>query len=292
MGWIADGTIRGLMYALLASGFALVYGTSRVLNLGYGALYVLGGLFASSVFASIPLGSWVWRGVVATVAAAVLAGLAGLAFHRFVKMVPGQSGRLLLSLAGFVVAINVLAIIWGTTAVIIDLDPTLAHRLLLGRGVYITAGQQMTAVIGSVLILITLAAWHSTPVLVVRAVADDSQLATIFGVNARKYEYWACAAGFALAGVAGALQAMQSGMEPYGPGLDALIVAAVAVIAAGPTNLLGTAVIGMPLGLVGSLIAVMGKSTWQEPAFLSLLLLFLLFRPYGIGAASRRVEEA
>ena len=43
---IISGITIGLIYFLMAVGFSLIYGVTRVLNLAYGSLYIHGAYFA------------------------------------------------------------------------------------------------------------------------------------------------------------------------------------------------------------------------------------------------------
>jgi hypothetical protein len=60
------GTINSIMLALMALGFALVYGTSRIPNFAHGAIYVLyadsspGHLFGDSISIISWAFCWPW----------------------------------------------------------------------------------------------------------------------------------------------------------------------------------------------------------------------------------------
>ena len=78
--FLALQVLNGLTFAallfLVASGFTLVFGVMRIVNLAHGALYLLGGAIGISVAAVT--GSW----VLGVVAAGISVGLVGLFSER------------------------------------------------------------------------------------------------------------------------------------------------------------------------------------------------------------------
>src|SRR5690606_2325285 len=64
---IVHGLISGAMYALMASGLSLIWGTMRVLNFAHGEFFMLGGFFALAAMQTLGLGP-LWSGAIAVVA--------------------------------------------------------------------------------------------------------------------------------------------------------------------------------------------------------------------------------
>src|ERR1700726_4322119 len=73
---------RGSLYALIAVGFALVFGTGRILNLFHGGFFLLGAYaaFFLSRLPPLPLGG-AWRQVLLTLLAAAAVGVFGFAYY-------------------------------------------------------------------------------------------------------------------------------------------------------------------------------------------------------------------
>ena len=73
------GTINSIMLALMALGFALVYGTSRIPNFAHGAIYVLCGFVTWAFVRGLALNYFI--GILLALA---LTGLLGALMYRFV----------------------------------------------------------------------------------------------------------------------------------------------------------------------------------------------------------------
>jgi branched-chain amino acid transport system permease protein len=73
------GTINSITLALLALGFALVYGISRVPNFAHGALYVVNGFIAWSLLRTLGLNYFF-----SIVLAIITTGVIGALIYRFI----------------------------------------------------------------------------------------------------------------------------------------------------------------------------------------------------------------
>ncbi|HIJ20681.1 MAG TPA: branched-chain amino acid ABC transporter permease, partial [Deltaproteobacteria bacterium] len=73
------GIINSVMLALMALGFALVYGTSRIPNFAHGAIYVLCGFVAWFFVRSLELNY-----LLSVILSLLLIGLLGALIYRFV----------------------------------------------------------------------------------------------------------------------------------------------------------------------------------------------------------------
>ncbi|MEZ5741143.1 MAG: hypothetical protein R3E68_18045 [Burkholderiaceae bacterium] len=77
----ANGLVNGSHYALLALGFGLIFGTTRITHFAYGPVYALSAY--GCWFAADALAAPLWLAVVAGVATGALAGvLAYLVVYR------------------------------------------------------------------------------------------------------------------------------------------------------------------------------------------------------------------
>jgi branched-chain amino acid transport system permease protein len=122
-----------------------------------------------------------------------------------------------------------------------------------------------------------------------RAVANDSELASLSGIDSDRVILWAFAIGSALAGVAGILIALDVDMTPT-MGMDALMIGVVAVIIGGANSIPGIALGALLLGLAQQFGVWYISSQWQDAIAFVILLVFLLFRPQGF--MGRKVKKA
>ena len=114
-----------------------------------------------------------------------------------------------------------------------------------------------------------------------RALANDSELAKLSGINSDRYILFAFAVGSFLAAVAAIMISFDTDMTPT-MGFNALVLGVVAVIVGGISSLPGAAIGGLFIGLAQNLGVYWLPSKWQDTIAFVILILFLLFRPYGI----------
>jgi branched-chain amino acid transport system permease protein len=114
-----------------------------------------------------------------------------------------------------------------------------------------------------------------------RALANDHELARLSGVNSDRYILYAFAIGSFLAAVAAIMISFDTDMTPT-MGFNALVMGVIAVIVGGINSLPGAALGGLFIGLAQNLGVYWLPSKWQDTIAFAILILFLLFRPYGI----------
>jgi branched-chain amino acid transport system permease protein len=111
--------------------------------------------------------------------------------------------------------------------------------------------------------------------------ANDAELAQLSGINSDRYIFYAFAIGSFLAAVAAIMISFDTDMTPT-MGFNALVMGVVAVIVGGINSLPGAALGGLFIGLAQNLGVYWLPSKWQDTIAFVILILFLLFRPYGI----------
>lgn len=274
------GLLSGVMYALVAIGFVLIYKTSGVLNFAQGSMV----LFAALTFVSL-----VERGVpfvlALIVTAAVMTAL-GFAIERAVLRPLANRSPMTLFMAtlGLSYIIEGAAqIIWGTGV----------HRLDLGisnapfevAGVFISTFDLVAAAIAGVMVAVLTAFFRWTRTgLAFRAVADDQFAALAVGLRLDRTwaTVWAAAGIVAL--VAGLLWGARLGVQFS---LSLIVLKALPVLVLGGfDSVLGAIVAGLLIGATEKLAEVYlgpfvggGIEGWFAYA---VALVVLLVRPSGL----------
>lgn len=274
------GLLSGVMYALVAIGFVLIYKTSGVLNFAQGAMV----LFAALTFVSL-----VEQGVPFALALLVTAGIMaalGFAIERTVLRPLANRSPMTLFMAtlGLSYIIEGAAqIIWGTEV----------HRLDLGisndpyevAGVFISNFDLVAAGIAAALVasLTVFFRWTRTG-LAFRAVADDQFAALAVGLRLDRIwaTVWAAAGIVAL--VAGLLWGARLGVQFS---LSLIVLKALPVLVlCGFDSVLGAIVAGLMIGATEKLAEVYlgpfvggGIEGWFAYA---VALIVLLVRPSGL----------
>lgn len=273
--------INGISFAallfLLASGFTLTFGLMRVVNMAYGAYYLLGGYIGYSI--GQKTGSF-WLAVVG-------GGLAVIPFgylvDRFLIRHTGENhlAQVLLTVGlAFVVGDTALTI-WGGDNLKVPIPLALRGAVELPGDIVYPSFRLLLIVIGVVVGIVLWLLYHKTHIgAVVRAGVDDREIVSAIGIDVdRLFVYVSALASF-LAGVAGVVGGAFLTLYP-GAEWEILVYALVVVIFGGLGSLEG-AMIG---ALIVGLLDAYGR--WLLPEFSYFVLfgpmaLLMLFRPRGI----------
>lgn len=279
-------TLNGLTLAALlfvvASGFTLIFGVMRAVNLAHGSFYLLGGYVAYDVMGrtgSFPLA------VVAAAAAVAVLGL--LTQQLLLRWNQGEELRqALVTIALSLVLADQMLARFGAVPELMTLPSWLAggvaiHLYGLEYPLFRLFVFGLALVIG-----VGLWAWIAKTRLgmTVRAGVDDRQMVAVLGINIQLVFVIAFAVGAALAGVGGAVGVAYSGIAP-GEDAKFLLYSLVVVIVGGMGSLLGAAAGALLLGLVTSYSQIYLPSNWTNYSILLtfvLMVLVLAVRPFGL----------
>ncbi|WP_054006589.1 branched-chain amino acid ABC transporter permease [Cypionkella psychrotolerans] len=274
------GLLSGVMYALVAIGFVLIYKTSGVLNFAQGAMVLFAALtFVSLVEAGVPF-------VLALLISAAIMVALGFAIERTVLRPLANRSPMTLFMAtlGLSYIIEGAAqIIWGTEVHRLDLG--ISNAPFQVAGVFISTFDLVAAAIAGVLVagLTAFFRWTRTG-LAFRAVADDQFAALAVGLRLDRTwaTVWAAAGIVAL--VAGLLWGARLGVQFS---LSLIVLKALPVLVLGGfDSVLGAIVAGLAIGATEKLAEVYlgpfvggGIEGWFAYV---VALLVLLIRPSGL----------
>ena len=116
---------------------------------------------------------------------------------------------------------------------------------------------------------------------VLRAVADNPELARISGINPDRVFAQSFMLGSAIAGVAAILVALEQNIEPI-MGTNLIVKGFTGAIIGGATSVPGAVLGSYLLGLVENFGIWFLPSGWKDAIAFALLFVFLLWRPTGI----------
>lgn len=277
---LIGGLLAGVMYALVAIGFVLIYKASGVFNFAQGAMVLFSALtFVSLLERGLPF----WLAFVVTLAAMVLLALA---VERVVlrPLVNRSPITLFMATLGLSCMIEGFAqALWG--AQVHGLDLGISDEPLALGGMLLSSFDLFAAATAALLVLVLSLLFSKTRIgLSLRAVADDPVAALAVGI--RLQHIWAVV--WAVAGfvglVAGLLWGARLGVQFS---LSLIVLKALPVlIIGGFTSISGAIVGGLIIGASEKLAEVYlgpfvggGIENWFPYV---LALLFLLVRPAGL----------
>jgi branched-chain amino acid transport system permease protein len=246
-------TFAGLLF-IVASGFTLIFGLMRTVNMAHGSFYLLGGYIAYDVqqsmtstggfgltSAQVGWGQWIVPAIVACAAIAVIGLLMQQAFLRWNQ---GQEIRqALITIAVSLILADQMIAHYG------GLEDNLAFPNTIGTDKFIRLGgisyawSRMFILFVAIGIGVGLWLWlHKTRIgMVIRAGVDDRHMVSALGVNVQFVFALSFLVGSALAGFGGVMGGTFAGLAPEVDGqwlLNALVV----VIIGGMGSLGGAAV--------------------------------------------------
>ncbi|MCF6233863.1 MAG: branched-chain amino acid ABC transporter permease [Rhodobacteraceae bacterium] len=284
-----NGITLGGLYFLVASGFTLIFGLMRNVNLAHGSLYLLGGYIGYEV--SDLTGSWVLAFPVAFIAV----GLVGMLLQVLVfRHLDGQDlQQTLITIGISIVVADVLLWIWGG-----DFYQILAPDFLSGpvetfiqTGVKRSSGEPIFLKYPAVRLAILFAAtvigvgmWlilNRTRIgMYVRAGVDDREMLAASGVRVQLI--FVCVFGFG-AGLAGLAGVVGGTFQSIAPGEDMrfLLSSLVVVIVGGMGSIPGAALGAVLVGLAEQFGSVY-MPTYSVVLTFLIMVLVLAFRPKGL----------
>jgi branched-chain amino acid transport system permease protein len=271
---------NGLTFAALlfvvASGFTLIFGLLRIVNLAHGALYLFGGYIGFAV--ATKTGSFVLGGVGAMAAIAAIGFVLDQGLLRFVR---GNDLRQVLLTLGFAFVLNDLAlVVWGGDSFTVPIPQVLRGGMRV-FGVFYPTYRLFVLVTG---IIVFAALWvllnHTRLGALIRAGVDDAEMVEASGINIKAVFLVTFLIGSALAGIGGLLGGAFLSLFPSADA-EILVFSLAVVVIGGRGSLVGAAVGSLLVGLLNTF----GQVMFPELAYFVIfgpMAVLLAFRPLGL----------
>ncbi len=288
-----NGITLGALYFLVASGFTLIFGLMKNVNLAHGSLYLFGGYVGYE--AATATGSWLFSFLAAFVVVAVLGVLLQVLIFRRME---GQDLRQTLVTIGVsIVLADLMLWVWGGNFYQILPPEWLNGPITLplvtgfkrsGDTVYLTYPVVRLVILLAAIVL-GLLMWYAlnrTKIgMLVRAGVDDRDMLAATGVRIQRVFVLVFAFGAGLAGLAGVVGGTFQSLAP-GEDTRFLLASLVVVIVGGMGSIPGAALGALLIGLAEQLGSVYAPTYAVVLTFL-IMVLVLAFRPQGILSTGR-----
>ena len=209
---LANGVIAGAVYALMAIAFSLSFSTGKFFNLALGAMVPVGGyaVYALSVqnnfplFFSVPTGLFI---------AGIISMFCELWVFRPLRAKRASSLALIIASLGIATAASaILAMLFSSQ---LQLLPRVLDQSRLIEGISVTNLQLFTIALSLAMSVVTIGIIRLTAFgRAVRAVSDDSEVASVVGINVERIHLTVAFFTGALCALAGILIGMDVGLEP------------------------------------------------------------------------------
>jgi branched-chain amino acid transport system permease protein len=273
-----NALLLGSIYALIALGYSLVYGTLRLFNFAHGDVFMAGAFVGLLGAVAFHFGFWPSL-ILGMFGSAVIAVLIEQLAYKPLRRAPKVS-MLITALACGLILEHVVLLKNPYPQFVPTLIPHLSWHFA-----GLTFSYLQLLIICVSLFLMLLLDWssrHTLLGLAQRAIANNSQELTLIGVPLNRVILYTFAISGALSGAAGVLYAQSYPViDPY-MGVSIGWKAFVAAVIGGIGNIRGAMLGGFMLGAVEIYMVTFFPSTYRDFAAFSLLVIFLLFRPRGL----------
>jgi branched-chain amino acid transport system permease protein len=274
---LLNGVTLAALYFLVASGFTLIFGLMRNVNLAHGSLYLFGAYVGYSV--GNFTGSWTLAVFAGFLAPAAIGALMQVFVFRRME---GQELRQTLVTIGLsIVMADIFMWIWGGDTYQFDAPEWMTGRMPMP---FVNAYPTFRVLLFVAAVAIGICLWlllNRTRVgMMIRAGVDDRQMLSASGVNVQRIFVVTFAIGAGLAGLGGVIGGTALSISP-GEDVRYLLASLVVVIVGGIGSISGAAIGALLIGMAET-FGLAYTPTYGVVFTFVLLVVALAFRPEGI----------
>jgi len=280
------GIINSFSLALMAIGFTLVYGISRLPNFAHGALYVITGFLVWSLVHLLKLNY-----VVSIILALVIMGLVGAAIYRFVLIrVRGMATSEII--ATYALGLAVLEFLrWGGFKGMTYTLPVFIEGSIDIGGIPVDFQRMIVIAIGIVVVTFMWLFTHFNKTgLALRGMAQDEHAAMMLGIDSDWMGVIAMAMGSILAGIA-AIALLPLGNIVVEAGYNVLILSIAVCIVGGLGSWVGAILAAFMIGFLQIITVAYIQSHFHMVVALLTIIVTLILRPSGLFGKQKELEE-
>jgi branched-chain amino acid transport system permease protein len=293
---IIIGLSNGLIYALVALGYTLVYGIIELINFAHGDVFMLGSMLALTAFLALglthltpfALAVVMILGVLLFVMAAT--ALLNVSIERFAYRPLRNAPKVapLISAIGMSFVLQNVGLLWKGPAVqgfenVIPNENVLTTLFGLTTTISITYKQLFVAAVTIPLLVgLTWFVKSTRQGKAMRATAQDPNAAGLMGINVDRTIALTFVLGGALAGAAGVVQILFNQATVYTLGFRFGLNSFTSAVLGGIGNLTGAVLGGIVLGLINAFSDRYISAQWTNAIVFGVLIGILVFRPTGL----------
>ncbi len=292
---LANGLSLGLVYALMAIGFTLIFGVLNVVNFAHGEIYMLGAYAGLLFITSTAPPLFAVLLFVLAVGAALGFSLERIAFRPFrrfrdeasLKSKAIREATLLSSLALSIVIRELVEKFFGASMQTIPQEYLLMTPIEIGpisfsSGQFVIFGLSVVMLAGLYFLL-----FRTRIGLSIRAVANNPMGAMYVGLNTERTIVATFVIGSMMGAVAGLVVGLYQGSIFPSMGFTPGVKAFVAMVMGGLSSIGGAVVCALILGMAEALTTTFVAQGWGDMVAYLFLLITLVFFPTGLFGGGR-----
>lgn len=278
---LVQGLVYGGIYSVAALGFSLIYSTTGVFHIAYGAILTAGVYLVISCGGGDAVGGLV-AGLAAGIAlAAVLSVVIYMGIYRPMQRKGATTLELFVVSLGLNLAlVALILIVFGAETRTFNFPGFFAQHLVGGLRISYLG---LTCIALGLVALLTIEYVGRRTLLgqQMRAVSANVELAQLRGVHVSRVIAGVYAAGAALSVIAGVLIGMSTSVTSES-GTNLTLLAAIATLLGGQGAYRGAYIGGLIVGMVSAISAALLPGQWSTAAVFGAFIVIVLVRPEGL----------
>ena len=277
---LVNGLAVGSIYALIALGYTMVYGTIKLINFAHGDVYMMGAFIGYFAVMVLKMNVFVAL-LVAMIACAVL----GVVIERVAYKPLRNSTRVAALITAIGVSYlleNAMSYFFGAESRPFPSDFGTETITLFGD---VSVNGKQILIFGVTVVLMALLQFivrYTKMGKAMRAVAVDEQAAQLMGIDVDGVISFTFALGSSLAGIAGVLVGVYYNTISTTMGITVGLKAFVAAVLGGIGSIPGAMVGGYLIGLLETMVSFFGYSPYRDGVVYFLLFIILIVLPAGL----------
>jgi len=280
------GIINSIALAIMALGFALVYGISRVPNFAHGALYVVCGFVTWSLVRGLGLNY-----LVSIILAMIITGVIGALIYQFV-LIRVRGMAISEIIASYAIGLAILEGFrwWGFKGMTYTLPVFVEGSRNIGDIPVDYHRMVIVGICAAVVAFLWLFTHYTRIGLALRGMAQDERAALMLGIDSDFMAVVAMAFGSMLAGLA-AILLLPLGNIVVEAGYNVLILAIAVCIVGGLGSWMGAVIAAFIIGFAQILTVVYWGAHYQMVVALLAIIFTLILKPSGLFGRQKELEE-
>lgn len=276
----------GSIYLMFALGMSLAWGSIGILNFAHGSIFMFAAFVGYLVLAQSPLSLTALVALGVTVGALLSVLVHVVAFEQITRWTKDhRTAEMQILIGGIGIAGIPLALAqYETRSNPFGFTQSSFQPTVHVVGDLRVSDLQVLIVVAAAVLTTAIALWlrHSRQGLALRSIGVDAEVASMMGVNRRRFAIVTMAVAGGLAGLAAVLYTFYVGALTPESGETLIIKAFACIILGGVGSMAGVAVGAFALAFAETLVLTNFGGLWVDAISFSLIFAVLLLRPAGL----------
>jgi branched-chain amino acid transport system permease protein len=287
--YLFAGITYGIIYAIVAIGFNIIYNTTGIINFAQGEFLMLGGMISISLLHFMPLPLAIAVAVIITM---LVGALIEILFIRWIEN-PSVLRMIVITIGISIIIREAALHVWGESvrALPYFIGSAVTSVSILGTRI----SPQVLIVIGVCSVMVVFLSFFFKFTSIgreMRACAANRRAATLCGINVKNMVTFSFMLSAGIGALAGAVMSPIT-YSQYDNGTGLAIKGFTVAIMGGLGNSPGAIAAGLMLGIIEAFSISVLPLAFQDAVAIAILLIILFIRPHGLFGSSEaaRLKE-